>query len=64
MPDVKDQATIDGCIVSLKKLQRETRKTIQALRELQDIKKSEVEKDGTTWKACGSTERRHCDHGN
>ena len=64
MQNVKDQAAIDGCIVRLKKLQREARKTIQALRELQDIQKSEVEEDGITRKTCGSPNRGSSNIGN
>jgi hypothetical protein len=64
MPNVKDIEAIDGCIVSLKKLQRETRKAIQSLRELQDIKKSEVESDGITRETCGGTDRRDSNVGN
>lgn len=61
MPDVIDEKAIDGCIVKLKKLQRETRKSIQILRELQQVKKGEVEIDGITRKTCGGIHRRRGD---
>lgn len=45
---------IEECILALKRLQRESRKTIRELRAKQELEKSmEVEKNGISRQACG-----------